>query len=395
MAAKSVWKYAVRLDESSTPTHLARMLDYWGHGPANASARIAAATSHSPAGISGSSGNTQQDAAQQQQQQQQPNSISNYSNASASLFRTPVSSHYVVFACADGYRFLVSHSVARMCDTLISIMDDLDLEGGGVDVSAGSSPVNRHTGGPSSSSSPAGNRNNNGNALSADQIAAQLCEDCAVLEIALSGQTLEAVLVYMSLCLEHGAASTLPYPLGAPLSSLITEWEQTFLTQYAPHLHYMPPQLATTASSAAPTPATVAAKEDNGGLMAAGGGGRTSPFSAPSFSLHQQQQLQQSSASTAAAGSSNNGAYVPPCPPLISLLRAADYLAIHSLKDLAAASLADGLLTTRDESQLAAMLGLAKLPKEQDLAEIYSRFPFLNPGKLGGKSSTSSSGQPM
>jgi hypothetical protein len=387
----TVWQHAVRLDEPASPSNIARLLDHWGHGPANFSAKIAAASGASSSGAGGAAtgagasaaggstagGTGAAASAAASDQQQQGQAASNYSTASASSYRTPVASHYVVFACVDGVRFLVSHSVARMCDSLTTILDDLDLESEKV-IMDGNNNSSKEV--PLSHSPVGAGRSQ----ATAEQLTATLIEDCAVLEVALAAQAMEAVLVYLALCLEHGAASSLPYPLGAPLSSLVAGWENQFLAQFAPHFIGN-----TNDGSRTPSIATAMAAV----AVAAGDCGSTTPFAAPAFSgVASFAGPPRGATSVRESSSAAPGAAawtVPACPPLLSLLRAADYLGIHTLRDLAAASLADGLLRTRDEGQLAAMLGLTKLPKEHELEDVFARFPFLNPSRNAGRSSTS------
>lgn len=122
MSQNAAWKYAARLDESMSATYITRMLEFWGHGPGAPMAANVARLSR---------------ATQQQQQQQQP-------------YRPPIATQYVVFNCADGVRYLTSHAVARMCDALVDLLDDLDAE---ADVVRGATATNNSSNAATPSSS--------------------------------------------------------------------------------------------------------------------------------------------------------------------------------------------------------------------------------------------------
>jgi len=352
-SSSCIWKYAVRLDEGVTTTKcLANMLDFWNQGPL---AFVTEYCSSSSPTNNASSSTTNTDELQKHV---------------AGAYRSPIPANYVIFSCADGQRYLVSNSVARMCDSLAELLDDLDLQNGDVDFEESNKNV----------------------LVSSDnnEIVENLIEDCALLEVAITSSALEAIVVYLATAIERGSTSTIPYPLTGVLTNslsssinndpsvntasaqststpnaealqqVVQPWEMKFLEQYAPHVSSG--QIASSATTTTPQTRPVA----------------FAPVNIPNLIAQQ------------SSNTKNSSMF---CPPLINLLRAADYLGINSLRDLTSAYLALKLLSTRDEAALAATLGLAKLPAEKELEDVYSRFPFLAPTRYAVNSGSGNNNQ--
>jgi hypothetical protein len=257
-----------------------------------------------------------------------------------------------------------------MCDALTELLDDLDVGGGGggpggaSGTSRESTPRDNRDATPRPSSAAAGPSPNAMATMSPAAALDAVVDDCAVLEVAVGALALEALIVYLALAIEHGPPSVLPYPLTGALDSLLQRWEVGFLAAYA----------------AAPAPAPLAQGASSPGASATAGPAayatpdRNSPFAATGVS----------SVLASRSAVLGGGAGASPCPPLLAMLRAADYLGVDTLRDLACAALASELLNTRDEASLATILGVPSLPSEADLEDVYSRFPFLSPARGEG-----------
>lgn len=252
--------------------------------------------------------------------------------------------NYLLFITNDLTMFLVSHSLARLCQALSDLLDDIDTEPHPLHTLQGAtrSPLTEN-------SEPTATQKDEFERL--DVIG--ILEATPTFELDdTNATTLMAVLVYLESCVDVCNPSVLSRPLVAPLKEVIRSWEWEFLQRFG-------------SLRSALTDSVIIQDPYNDDTQA------HEPFGVASTDIKMRESvLQDLEGGT-------------PCsldrvPPLLRLMRAADFLQIDSLRDLTCAHLAS-LVMTQTEPEFAQTVGLDRPLSSLELQPIYRRFPFLHP----------------